>query len=104
MEWLKKILGLSPEVDLGALIEQGALIVDVRTPAEYATGHIEGSINIPMDKISKSISKLKDKQPIITCCASGARSRAAEGILKSAGIEAVYNGGSWYTVAKYFSK
>ncbi len=102
MEWLRKLLGLAPKVDLAEIIRNGATIIDVRTPGEYATGHIDGSINIPLDKISKSVDKLKKKQPIITCCASGARSGAAKRLLESAGIQEVYNGGSWYSVAKYF--
>lgn len=83
------------KVDFKALKEKGALIVDVRTSAEYASGHIKGSRNIPLDQLSKHVNELKKAgKPVITCCRSGARSRAAVNILKANSIEA-YNGGPW---------
>ncbi|GCD77988.1 sulfurtransferase [Thermaurantimonas aggregans] len=83
------------KVDFKALKEKGAIIIDVRTPAEYASGHIKGSRNIPLDQISKYVNELKiARKPVITCCRSGARSGAAANILKANGIEA-YNGGPW---------
>ena len=81
--------------DYKAMIEQGAIVVDVRSPQEYAGGHIQGSINIPLDQIStKTDMLLKKAKPVIACCRSGTRSGMAVGILKSAGIEA-HNGGAW---------
>jgi rhodanese-related sulfurtransferase len=98
LEGLKKIFGMGPKVDLGQLILNGAVIVDVRTRGEYAGGHVEGSINIPLDQLEKNIDKLKkQKKPVVTCCASGMRSSSARRILESHGIEA-YNGGSWMSV------
>ena len=94
--FLKKLFGAGPSVDYKQLVSEGAIIVDVRTPGEFASGHIKGSINIPVDQLSKNLSKLKDKnKTIITCCASGMRSASAKGILKSAGYTSVYNGGGW---------
>jgi phage shock protein E len=93
--FLKKLLGLGPSADFAALIQNGALIIDVRTPAEFKSGHIKGSTNIPLDQIAGKTEFLKAKNvPVITVCRSGARSGMAKGILKSAGIE-VYNGGPW---------
>ncbi len=84
--------------DLNALMERGAVILDVRTPGEFNTGHVVGSKNIPLDSIAASIDELKTMNvPIITCCASGMRSGVAANQLKSVGIESV-NGGSWYSV------
>ncbi|MHA4740659.1 rhodanese-like domain-containing protein [Dyadobacter sp. MSC1_007] len=81
--------------DYKALIEQGALVVDVRSPQEFAGGHIQGSINIPLNQINaKADMLLRKNKPVITCCRSGARSGMAEGMLKSAGVDA-YNGGAW---------
>jgi phage shock protein E len=98
-EFLKNLLGLGPKVDLSELIQQGATIIDVRTRAEYSSGHVKGSVNIPLDQLSAQLSKLKDKnQPIITCCASGMRSSSAKGILRSAGYTNVHNGGAWQSV------
>ena len=93
---LKKLFGLGPKVDYTNLVKQGAIILDVRSKAEYLGGHIKGSTNIPVDTLRNNLSKLKDKnQPIITCCASGMRSASAKSILKSSGYSQVYNGGGW---------
>ena len=88
------------KTDFKTLVEQGAVVVDVRSPQEFTSGHIAGSINIPLDTISSKISFLTKKgKPVITCCRSGARSGMAEGLLKAAGIE-VYNGGAWDSLSK----
>lgn len=98
---LKKILGIGPKADIGALIKNGAVILDVRTRGEYAGGHVKGSINVPLDQLNGHIDKLKKKnKPVVTCCASGMRSGSARRILESSGIEA-YNGGSWVAVDRY---
>jgi rhodanese-related sulfurtransferase len=83
--------------ELETWIRDGALIVDVRTPGEYKSGHVKGSINMPLDKLGTSMGKLKKDQPIVTCCASGMRSANAQRILNSAGFK-VMNGGSWSRV------
>jgi rhodanese-related sulfurtransferase len=92
---LKKIF--SPvKTDYAQLLSEGAIILDVRSPGEFVTGHIKGSINIPVNKLSENLNKLKSKsKPIITCCASGMRSASAKGILESKGYTKVVNGGSW---------
>jgi rhodanese-related sulfurtransferase len=96
MSFLRKLFGLGPAVDLKALVEDGAIIIDVRTKGEFQGGHIKNAINIPVDSISTNLSKIKNKdKPIITCCASGMRSGTAKGILKSKGYQKVYNGGAW---------
>ena len=95
MTFLRKILGLEPKTDYAALIRQGAIIVDVRTPAEYKSGHIKGSLNLSLDSLGKNLSKLKKDKCVICCCASGMRSGSAKNILKSNGFNEVYNGGSW---------
>ena len=95
MSFLRKLFGLNPKADYAELIRQGAIIVDVRTPGEYKSGHIKGSLNIPLDSIGNNLSKLKKDKSIICCCASGMRSGSAKSILKSKGYNEVYNGGSW---------
>lgn len=96
-----KLFGAAPKVDLGQLIKDGAIILDVRTPGEYAGGHIRGSVNIPVDQLKNKISSLKKDRAIITCCASGMRSGTARGILKANGFSEVHNGGSWTSLKKY---
>jgi phage shock protein E len=73
-------------------------IIDVRTPGEFMGGNVVGSINIPLNELAQRIDEIKQlQQPIILCCASGARSAQATAFLKGLGIECE-NGGSWLTV------
>lgn len=96
LESIKNLLGIKT-VDYAQLVKEGAIILDVRTSGEFSTGHIKGSINIPVNALSSNLSKLKAKnKPVITCCASGMRSASAKGILQSNGFSNVYNGGSWH--------
>ena len=98
MSFLRKLFGLGLKADYAELIRQGAIIVDVRTTGEYKSGHIKGSLNIPLDSIGNNLSKLKKDKCIICCCASGMRSGSAKSILKSKGYSEVYNGGSWFSL------
>lgn len=77
---------------------QKVTIVDVRTPAEFMGGNVHGSINIPLQEIEQRIDEIKSlSQPLILCCASGARSGQAANFLNSRGIECK-NGGGWMDV------
>jgi len=99
LSFIKKIFGGGPSVNYKELMELGAVIVDVRSPSEYAGGHVKGSVNIPLPQLSGQLHKLKNKnQTIITCCASGMRSASARGILMQNGYHQVYNGGGWYSL------
>ncbi|MEK7224325.1 MAG: rhodanese-like domain-containing protein [Bacteroidota bacterium] len=94
LDFLKKLFG-GDSTDYKELVTRGAVIVDVRSAAEYKAGHIPGSRNYPLDNIRNKVTELKKlNKPVITVCRSGARSGMAKGILNSAGIE-VYNGGPW---------
>lgn len=74
---------------------RGAVIIDVRTPGEFVSGHIKDSKNIPLNTILAKAEEIKKlEKPIIVCCASGMRSAQAASFLKSQGIEVV-NGGGW---------
>jgi len=95
IQFLKNLFGLTPEVNYKELLQSGAQVIDVRTSAEFQTGHIKGAINIPLQGIQSSLSKIKKDKPVITCCASGMRSASAKSILKSNGFSEVHNGGSW---------
>ena len=105
MSFLKKMLGLGPGVDYNDLAKRGAVIVDVRSPQEYAGGHIRGSVNIPLNDLQRQLKRLPDKQkPIITCCASGMRSASAKSILRSQGYAEVINGGGWHSLSGKWPK
>ncbi len=79
---------------IAAFRARGALIVDVRTPAEFAHGHAEGAINLPLAEIGRGSSKLDQSRPLLVCCASGARSAVAATQLRAKGFEAI-NAGPW---------
>jgi phage shock protein E len=101
MKFLELIFG--KKVNLQEIISNGAIILDVRTKGEYQSGHLKKSINIPVSNLPQNLKKLKKDKPIVTCCASGARSSSARRLLKSNGFDQVYNGGSWYGLRKYMS-
>ncbi|MFM2206149.1 MAG: hypothetical protein RL213_124 [Bacteroidota bacterium] len=73
------------------------LIIDVRTPLEFMGGHVNGSMNIPLQELNFRIEELRNRRNIILCCASGARSEQAARYLQAHGIECV-NGGPWTRV------
>lgn len=100
IEKIKKMLGIGPKVDLGRVIADGAIIIDVRTTGEYAGGHLKNSVNIPLANLGSQMNKLKKDKPVITCCASGMRSGSAKSMLQSNGFKEVHNGGSWYNLKK----
>jgi rhodanese-related sulfurtransferase len=92
---IKSWLGVK-SVDYAQLVKEGAVILDVRSKGEYASGHIKGSLNIVVDQLSNNLHRLPDKtKPVVTCCASGMRSGMAKRILASNGYQAVHNGGNW---------
>ena len=95
LDTIKKLLGMGPKTDLGEVLQRGGVIVDVRTPGEYAGGHIKGSLNIPLTGLQAQMAKLKKDNPVITCCASGMRSASARSILLRAGFQEVHNAGPW---------
>jgi len=69
-----------------ALVADGASLVDVRTPEEYAAGFVAGAINIPLDELSARLDELPTDVPIIVYCRSGSRSAQAATILCDAGL------------------
>lgn len=76
------------------MINQGkTVVIDVREPAEFATGHIRDSRNIPLGELPKRVGEL-DKfksKSVIVVCASGARSSKAASQLKNAGFNDVFS-------------
>ena len=96
LKLLKSLFSGGRSEDIQRLLDEGAKIVDVRTPGEYKRDHVKGSVNIPLANVSQNINKFKNsKQPIILCCASGNRSGQALRFLQGKGIDNIYNGGSW---------
>ncbi len=69
------------------LVAAGAVLVDVRSPDEFAAGHNDGARNIPVDELSSRLGELPRDHPVIVYCHSGHRSHQAAGILGAAGYD-----------------
>jgi rhodanese-related sulfurtransferase len=82
------------DVKQGATLQsQGALLIDVREPDEYAQGHAPGSTLIPLGQLEKRLSEIagQKNKPIALICRSGNRSGQAQKILERAGFTAAVN-------------
>ena len=96
--FLKKLFG--PGTDFKALMQRGAIVVDVRSVGEFKSGSVKGARNIPLDQLRTKAPELKKlNKPIITVCRSGSRSGMGKSILSGMGIE-VYNGGPWTSLQR----
>ena len=75
-------------------IKQGALVVDVRSPGEYSSGHYANATNIPVSEIESRTAELGDKnRAIVVYCAAGVRAAKAKAALLKAGFTDVTNAG-----------
>ncbi|HET7499405.1 MAG TPA: rhodanese-like domain-containing protein [Kofleriaceae bacterium] len=80
------------------LIASGAIVIDVRTPDEYASRHLSRAINIPVQELPRRIAEIEvlvagDRtRPIVVYCAAGARAAEAKAQLDAAGFSSVVNG------------
>lgn len=72
--------------DLPGFLERGAPILDVRTPGEFAGGHVRGAMNIPVEQLAKRLTEVPEG-PVVVYCRSGMRSRRARAMLEGAGHE-----------------
>jgi phage shock protein E len=93
-----------PAIDSEAarqLIAQEAVVIDVRTADEFASGHVRRATNIPVDELANRLTEVDalvygDKHsPIVVYCSKGVRSARAKTILEGAGHLAVINGGGY---------
>ncbi|MCE2594366.1 rhodanese-like domain-containing protein [Motilimonas cestriensis] len=66
--------------------EKPMQLLDVRTPAEFAQGHIKGAINIPYDQLDQQLASLDKDTEIVVYCRSGRRAAIAEDVLMSNGL------------------
>ncbi len=101
MGFLSNLFGGGDTSQLQSIIDEGAFLVDVRTPGEFAEGHVKGSVNIPLDRVTMELAKFKNKKNIIVFCRSGNRSGQAKTILNQQGITDVTNGGTWENVNQF---
>lgn len=97
LRMILRLRGL-PSEKVAELKAAGAQVVDVRTRAEFASGHAGGSLNIPLDQLESKLGELDRARPVLVCCATGSRSAFAKSILQSAGFSDVHNAGPWQRV------
>lgn len=100
----KNLFSKTDNSQIENLIKEGAFLVDVRTPSEFAQGNVKGSTNIPLDQVKSQLTKFKGKGHIIVFCRSGNRSSQAKAILERNGFKNVTNGGTWQNVNAVLKK
>lgn len=98
MGFFSALFGKTDNAELTEAVNNGAFLVDVRTPDEFSTGTVKGAVNIPLDKVSSQLSKFNGNQSIVVFCKSGNRSSQAKNILEQNGFKNVINGGTWQNV------
>ena len=96
-EGLLKIMGIwepsIPAAQVKALLEHGGRLIDVRTPHEFAKGHLPNAMNIPLDQIDQHVEQLKESC-VVVYCQGGVSSQKAAQILRKHGSAHVYNLGA----------
>jgi rhodanese-related sulfurtransferase len=99
MSWLSELFGGSSGIRQA--LEEGAVIIDLRTAYEYDQGHIPRSLNIPADRIKANIARIRElRKPIILCCGNGNHCWEAAEFLRAAGLPRVINGGDWQSLMR----
>jgi phage shock protein E len=101
MNFFQNLFGGGQTTELKSIIEQGAFLVDVREPGEFAGGTAKGAVNIPLGNVASQLEKFKGKENIVVFCRSGNRSGQAKVILEQNGIKNVVNGGTWEAVNQF---
>lgn len=86
----RRVRALLPE-----LRQKGAVLIDVRSAAEFASGRAPGTVNIPLPELGARLHEIPRSVPVVLCCASGTRSGMARRMLKRNGYEDVFNIGAW---------
>ncbi|MBL85912.1 MAG: sulfurtransferase [Winogradskyella sp.] len=98
MGFLDFIFG-SKKRQVEEFLENGAVILDVRSEREWDAGHITNAVHIPLDQLNNRVDEVKKlNKPVVTCCASGVRSAKAARFLNLNNIEAT-NGGGWVSLS-----
>ena len=78
------------------LAKAGAVVLDVRTPEEFAAGHVPGAKNIPVDQVAARVGELgPPSTPVVVYCRSGKRSAAAIQTLSGLGFQKLWNAGGY---------
>ncbi|WP_260258611.1 rhodanese-like domain-containing protein [Vibrio intestinalis] len=93
---ISTVIQATPRADQGwQLIEQGALLVDVRTPQEFQQGHLKKALNYPLSDLDKHFANIDKDTLIVLYCRSGNRSGQAYDYLTKQGFTNLYNAGGY---------
>jgi phage shock protein E len=94
---LLKRLTLVTPATVRELLNQGALVIDVRSEREFQARHLPGAINIPLGSLTNEIARRapNKEQPLLLHCLSGTRSGMGKSALKRLGYRKVFNLGSY---------
>ncbi len=82
---------INPRQYLSDFTQKPHLLLDVRTPEEFAGGHIEGAVNIALQSLSQRLPELPTDRPVVIYCRSGNRSATAAHLLTRAGYHDLYD-------------
>jgi rhodanese-related sulfurtransferase len=90
------VLFLRPRPDISGsdarkLVAEGATLIDVRSAGEFASGHVDGAKNIPVDTIGTRLGEIPKDKPVVVYCQSGVRSARAAQVLRTKGYVAVHD-------------
>jgi len=87
-----RFIGKTASVDARKLVAEGALLLDVRSPGEFAGAHLPGAVNIPVGEVGGRAAELGPRErPIVVYCASGMRSASAASQLRALGFQHVHD-------------
>jgi rhodanese-related sulfurtransferase len=104
MGWLRTLFGTGKGIaprEADGLMRSGALLLDVREPAEWRAGHAPGARHIPLGELEGRLGELPRDQTVVVVCRSGGRSARATSVLTRSGFQALnLNGGmgAWASV------
>jgi phage shock protein E len=91
----RRVVAMLPE-----LRRAGATFIDVRSPVEFASGNVPGTVNIPVGELGRRMGEIPRSAPVVVACARGSRSGIARLMLKKAGYARVYNAGNWANLGR----
>ncbi|MDF2435994.1 MAG: sulfurtransferase [Bacteroidota bacterium] len=97
MGLLSKLFGFDGDKEKAVdALNRGAAIIDVRTKAEFASAHVFGALNIPLEELPDNMELIKElNKEIVVCCASGNRSSSAVFLIGKFTDANVYDAGAW---------
>jgi len=92
---LSKLSNCQPDDKCWQLIEQGATVIDVRSPQEFAGGHLPNAINVPLNTLATWVVSVDNSQQIfLLYCGAGIRAQKGCDILNASGLASVVNAGA----------